>query len=882
MQKLLTSVLFLSALFIGLFANAQKTEAQYETQSCDKAILRQSVDLQGQSAQLWFEYWASNNSSGTKVTPRRYFGNKDIVVLSEEILSLTPLTNYSFRMVVEINTKTTKSGITTFTTPSCPLPTVTVRSDKAIVEKNGYATLSWTSTPSAGNSCSLIYDNRSVLVNPNSTGYQVGPITKDTVFKVSCLNGTGSGEGLVTVRVNQPIAQNPTLNFNADKTFLRAGETTTLRWSSTNTKYCNAGGAWSGGKNLSGTYSTGALNSDKTYILTCQNNDGVQISRTVNVMIDAQQNTQPVITEFRASPSSGVSYNGSTTLYWNSNNADYCTASEDWSGNKGTNGSETRYNLTNDKTYVLRCYKGNNYDSRTVHVDVDSQSTNTPTVNLTASDYNISNGDSVVLTWNSSNADYCYSSFSSNSATDGSITIYPTYTRSYSTTCYRGDRSANDSVTIEVNSNQNQNQSPSVSTTSANVLSNNTSATLNGYVNPNGTNTTRWFEWGTNSNYLSNSTSKINQGYSSQSFSETLYNLAPNTTYYFRAMAEGSNGQRAYGNILQFTTSNNNTYTGNNSAITTFASSITSSSARLNGVGLSNVGTNNEGWFEWGIDSGLSNPILTGIQNIGSSDRNSFSWVIESLGANKTYYYRAVIRNSAGVFKGEIVSFRTDSSSTSSGNSTTTNTTNNTTNNTVNNSTSKPSLVFLSVSRDGETLRQGDTVEYNVIYRNTSGKNLRNVVIRIAIPKEFEFVDTNRGSFSKESNMIVANGFLNPNESGEIRFRVKIEDKASINKVVVVTANAAYTIVDNNTQEEVFAYSTNTISGKENDSNLGALALFGGDGFLPDTLLGWLLLVLAVMGLILLGKRAYQGPANANANANGAHNSHGAPHDLPH
>ena len=82
-------------------------------------------------------------------------------------------------------------------------------------------------------------------------------------------------------------------------------------------------------------------------------------------------------------------------------------------------------------------------------------------------------------------------------------------------------------------------QQPFVSTNSATNITQ-SSATLNGYVNPyNISNTTRWFEWGTTQS-LGNKTNSISHGSTAMNVSDTISGLANNTTYYFRVVAQNS------------------------------------------------------------------------------------------------------------------------------------------------------------------------------------------------------------------------------------------------------------------------------------------------------------------------------------------------------
>ena len=61
----------------------------------------------------------------------------------------------------------------------------------------------------------------------------------------------------------------PTVSLSVSPTSVTAGSSATLTWSSTNATLCTASGAWSGTPGLSGSQSTGALNQNSTYNLTC-------------------------------------------------------------------------------------------------------------------------------------------------------------------------------------------------------------------------------------------------------------------------------------------------------------------------------------------------------------------------------------------------------------------------------------------------------------------------------------------------------------------------------------------------------------------------------------------------------------------------------------
>jgi hypothetical protein len=76
----------------------------------------------------------------------------------------------------------------------------------------------------------------------------------------------------------------PTVALSASPTSLAAGSAATLTWNSTNASSCTASGAWSGTQPTSGSVSTGALNTNSTYSLTCTGPGGsASASATVTV-----------------------------------------------------------------------------------------------------------------------------------------------------------------------------------------------------------------------------------------------------------------------------------------------------------------------------------------------------------------------------------------------------------------------------------------------------------------------------------------------------------------------------------------------------------------------------------------------------------------------
>ena len=84
------------------------------------------------------------------------------------------------------------------------------------------------------------------------------------------------------------------------------------------------------------------------------------------------------------SNSTSVNYDGSITLSWASGDADSCVASDDWSGDKSTTGSEVISSLTVDSSFVLTCTGNSSSGSATDTIIVSVAPPGSPTIDQPA------------------------------------------------------------------------------------------------------------------------------------------------------------------------------------------------------------------------------------------------------------------------------------------------------------------------------------------------------------------------------------------------------------------------------------------------------------------------------------------------------------------
>lgn len=119
----------------------------------------------------------------------------------------------------------------------------------------------------------------------------------------------------VTSGTPPPPPPLPTVSLKASPQSISAGSSSSLTWTSANATSCNASGAWSGSKPVSGSASTGSLNSSLTYTLICNNSGGnasASVSVTVSGANSSAASTTPSATG-SAPPNGGINLGNSSS-----------------------------------------------------------------------------------------------------------------------------------------------------------------------------------------------------------------------------------------------------------------------------------------------------------------------------------------------------------------------------------------------------------------------------------------------------------------------------------------------------------------------------------------------------------------------------------------
>ena len=299
-------------------------------------------------------------------------------------------------------------------------------------------------------------------------------------------------------------------------------------------------------------------------------------------------------------------------------------------------------------------------------------------------------------------------------------------------------------------------------------------------MNPNGSNTDYWFEYGpttslgrtAGSGFWDNLFDSLGSGNNSVNVSEAVRDLAPDTTYYFRVVARNRYGT-AYGNILSFRTeTDGGGQLGAPFANTNAASGITQTSAVMNGTVNAN-GSDTTAWFEYGRTVSLGQTV--GLRSVGSANATiPVSQQITNLQLGTIYYYRVVARNPYGTAYGNVIAFRTQNGAVYTPPP-----------------PSKPpvggsALVTVSANIQSGGLvpnisnltpKPGEILTYSVTYRNQGPGSATNAVLRIILPAEVDYLGSNPNTATVSGNLLTFQiGTIRANQEGTVTVTIRVRD----------------------------------------------------------------------------------------------------------
>jgi len=755
--------------------------------------------------------------------------------------SVGPLTNtVTYSITCYGSNGASASDSVTVSVGNAPVqnPTVTLTANPSSVAYNGASTISWNS--SNATSCSASGGTNGWSGSKNTSGtFSGGNLTNSVTFYIACTNASGSANDSATVSVGNAPVQNPTVNLTANPSSVSYNGASTISWNSSNATSCTASGGtngWSGSKNTSGTFTTGNLTNSTTFYITCTNSSGsVNDSATVSVGNAPVQNPTVNLT---ANPSS-VSYNGASTISWNSTNATSCSASggtNGWSGSKNTSGTFTTGNLTNSTTFYITCYGSNGTSANdSVVINVGNQPQNVqPTVTITADDTNIDYNESTTIRWSSNNATSCSASGGSNNwsgpkNTSGTFnTSNLTSAKTYQITCINAQgASDSDSVTVTVEAD-NQNSEVTV-----------TLKADDRRIDEDDRTTIRWTSQNADRCRGSGGTNGWNGKNLNDSGSFNTGDLNRDET--FRITCTNDNSGNSDSDSVAITVnenSNNNTGDRPNVDLTADRSVINSGQSTT---------------IRWNVDDADDCSASGGTNGwSGSKNRSSGSFSTGAMYGTATFFLdcgndegnqndsvTVQVVSTPVVQPPQTIYVPGPTPAPIIRNVTTY----------VGGGTARP-LIELSIDGGDDFIYAGEGRIYQVEWKNISSQTLRKVALRVTLPESMTFESTNRGSYTSRDNTITLDiDELRPGETGDMLFSARTKSALRNNQLIVVVSSIVYTDNSKN-QGEVVAYATH-------HANLGGSVLGAnvfGSGFFLGTWLGWLILLLLLLILLYLAR----------------------------
>lgn len=292
----------------------------------------------------------------------------------------------------------------------------------------------------------------------------------------------------------------------------------------------------------------------------------------------------------------------------------------------------------------------------------------------------------------------------------------------------------------------------------------------------------------------------------------------------------------------------------NKNVVTTVATNVTKTDAQANGYITNSTFYNSNVYFNYGTTVALGSKTTPKT----TSGNGYFSDSLTGLTPDTIYYFQAVGENATGISKGSIEVFKT------LGDTVITKTV------VVQGTTvvGTESPILLSITNKYQTIKEGDTVDYIVSYKNVGKTKLINPMIQVVIPTNMTLVNSSRGTYAVDTHTLSAPvEDLDAGNDGVIYLQAKVDSIPQNNSQIVTTAILVYTNTKG-AQENAMAYAINVPNGDASvagdSSTLGASAFFG--GLLSVGLIGWLLILLAIMVIVLVA-RSFGGRSQGNSNS---------------
>lgn len=396
---------------------------------------------------------------------------------------------------------------------------------------------------------------------------------------------------------------------------------------------------------------------------------------------------------------------------------------------------------------------------------------------------------------------------------------------------------------------------PSVYTQPASSITQNTAVFVGG-VNPSGTATDAYFEYGLSQSLGSVTASQVVNGASiTVNVVSPVVNLQPGTAYYYRIVARNPYGS-SYGSVLSFTTLVSSGAGYGSGAGQVLGTSTTGGNGLGTGQGLPGATTNaafsvserqatvsasvnpNGGsavaWFEYGTSENLGES--AGYQSVGSgSSPSNVSYAFTGLRSGATYYYRVAAQNGSGISRGSVASFRTlggGAAASASGAAK------------LSLSSGVEKAEPIKPKVDIEHPAPGDLINYTLTYQNSGTAGAKDIVVTLVLPEGTKFVSAEPDESSVTAESVTwASGPVAAGTTDSVEARIEVGKSVKPGTKLAFVAILSYLDAQGKAQS-VGARLTLEVSEPKKETALTA-AVFG--SITEASLIFWLLLALVAI-----------------------------------
>jgi hypothetical protein len=291
---------------------------------------------------------------------------------------------------------------------------------------------------------------------------QINPIPP-VINQPICTSGYVLINGRCGIQVPVQNIAAPSVSISISPTTFVSGQTVSLNWSSQNATTCTLNNSQ---VQTSGSQSIVIGSNLTSYTISCSGQGGTSIQTLSTNYTGSSTGVVPSVTVYTTTPN--ITSGQTATINLVSTNISSCTVSGGiYNGNSVSANGNISVSPTTNTTYTFTCLGANGQTvTAQVIVNVNSVSTTIPAISsFTASPNSITtSGQSVYLSWNSSNANSCTLTPSTGSAqtlaTSGTLYVYPTTTTTYNLTCtnsYGASAASTQTITIGGNGTSNYN-----------------------------------------------------------------------------------------------------------------------------------------------------------------------------------------------------------------------------------------------------------------------------------------------------------------------------------------------------------------------------------------------------------------------------------------